>query len=276
MGKTHAANRLTFYGFRSQGGAEGSFFVADISPFCLKLLSYLVVTDTDFAYSSIVNKTKRAAKPKSGMVPYVAVQDSGEVIGDSQRIIDLLESTAATKLDAHLTPAQRAASHLLRRTLEESAYWTVGMEHRWFDKHLCKAITGPMYLGGLGLGCFEGILIGMGRKGVLKRAKGHGAGNHSKAQREAMGEQDLQAVEDMVLSLGEGPFVHGDKVTTIDCVVYAFTAQVMWTAATYPCGSGNPTANMQAGRYPRCLAHYKHFESVYGPKLREVTQSTGA
>eukprot|EP00961_Rhodomonas_salina_P167990 2264696-Rhodomonas_salina.1 len=61
-----------------------------------------------------------------------------------------------------------------------------------------------------------------------------------------------QALEDTVASLGEGPFVHGEKRhagsgtdvpfagSTIDCVLYALTANVLFTAANYPCDPGQP------------------------------------
>eukprot|EP00961_Rhodomonas_salina_P167991 2264696-Rhodomonas_salina.2 len=167
MPKVYETNRLLFFGFRPLEG-EGTF-VADCSPFCLKLLSYLVVCDVDFAYSSIVNGTKRPKQPK-GLIPFVALKDSGELMGDSQQIIDHLENAKeqGSKLD-NLSPAQLATSHLMRRTIEESAYWTVNAEYRWFDAKLCKQITGPKYLEGLGLGCFVGMAINAGRKGTLKR-----------------------------------------------------------------------------------------------------------
>jgi len=90
-----------------------------------------------------------------------------------------------------------------------------------------------------------------------------------------MGMQDLQALEGALASLGDGPFVHGAGVTTIDCVLYGMTANALFTAANYPCDADSPTAKLQAGAFPRLLAHYKHFESEYGHKIRDVVSAGG-
>ena len=50
-------------------------------------------------------------------------------------------------LDAKLTPAQHATGHLVRRTLEESAYWVAVVHARWLEDdvrgHTSGADAGP-------------------------------------------------------------------------------------------------------------------------------------
>jgi glutathione S-transferase len=110
---------LTVYGGWE---AEG---VPDFSPFCPKVKTYLRMIDVP--YTAKMGDPRKAPTKK---IPYI--DDAGTLVGDSGLILEHLKKKHGDKLDAKLTPAQRAHGHLLRRTLEESAYF-VGLHDRWVE-----------------------------------------------------------------------------------------------------------------------------------------------
>jgi len=248
--------------------AEGDFFVPDISPFVGKLLAHLVLTGTEFTVSRLVDK-ERPTPPK-GKLPCVKFPD-GKLVGDSQMIIEELASRTQSSLDANLSSEQQALSHLVRRTLEESTYWNWGIEKRWRRKSNFQKVTAPRYfadaLPGFLKPCF-GCIAGLIRNSVVKAYDGQGMGRHSEVEATKLATDDLRAIE---VSMGTGPFFHGEKKSSIDAVLYAFVGAFLYQKAVYPDEGPDKEVNLQG--LPKLTAHFQHMDGLLRAKLMEVTNA---
>lgn len=257
---------LTVYTFGP--GSAGDVFVPDQSPFCHKVLVYLVLTDTNFKVSKLGDKDRPSNGPKNKS-PFVKFPD-GQLLGDSQMIIDELDRRSGTPFDAHLSPQQRATSHLVRRTLEESFYWNCLIEKRWRrEQHTKKyldsllapiASTVPCCLTPL-IPCF----IRQVRKGILQSYEAQGMGRHTEVEATKMAMADLRAIE---ASMGSGPFFHGVDKSSIDIVVYSFILTIKYQKAMLALDSKEQEVDMQ--EIPKLMAHCDHMDQLVGPKLKEI------
>jgi glutathione S-transferase len=187
--------------------------VANISPFCLKLESYLRMAGLQYtARNADFRRT-----PK-GKIPFI--EEDGKILGDSQLIIEHLQRKHGDSLDAKLRPEDRAQGHLVRRMLEESTYWHIVHvryvpEQAWaVYKPIFEALLPPI------VGKFVAPRI---RSGLLKSLHAHGLGRHQPAEVLEMGKQDISALATL---LGDKPFLLGDHPSSFDATAYAFLASI--------------------------------------------------
>lgn len=190
---------------------------SDLSPFCAKLELYLRATGID--YRPMPADMRRAPK---GKIPWVRFAD-GEVMGDSQLIMERLERERPPGLDARLTAEERAVGHAVRRMLEEGTYF-VSVHTRW-----CRSRTWPttrsVFLERLPLMLRAALPLIRAR--VKSSIHAQGTGRHTVAEIDAMGVADLDALATLV---GDGPFLFGASVTTFDCAVFG----VLESVASFP------------------------------------------
>jgi glutathione S-transferase len=188
--------------------------VANISPFCLKLESYLRMTGVPY--------TPRAAamnKAPKGKIPFI--EEDGKVLGDSQLIIEHLKRKHGDPLDAKLSKEEVARGHALRRMLEESTYWHLvyvrwAMEDGWRAyRPIFEALFPPV------LGQIIPSLI---RRRVLQSLRAHGLGRHQPEEILEMGRADISALATM---LGNKPFLFGEHPTSFDAVAYSFIVSII-------------------------------------------------
>lgn len=180
----------------------------NMSPFCGKLETYLRMSDTP-------HKVAPAVMPKApkGKVPYVAID--GELIGDSQLIIERLERESKHPLDADLSPRDRAIGRAVRRMVEEGTYFS-GVYLRWATDEgfaqvrpeIRKLLPGPLRL-----------LLPVIRRKVKKSVVAQGTGRHSIEDICAMAIADFHACADI---LGDKPFLLGDAPHVCDATLYSF------------------------------------------------------
>ncbi|HTJ46296.1 MAG TPA: glutathione S-transferase family protein [Kofleriaceae bacterium] len=181
----------------------------NLSPFCTKLETYLRMAEVP--YEAVPADFRKAPK---GKIPFVALD--GELLGDSQLIIEELEQRLGDRaLDAGLPPRDHATARLLRRTLEE-AYYFVGMYFRWQTDD-GYAVLAPEFKRVLPAP-FR-IAMPMIRRGTKKQLHKQGTGRHTREEVAAMGERDLAAFSEL---LGDRPFLFGDRPRTVDATLYAF------------------------------------------------------
>eukprot|EP00747_Dinoflagellata_sp_TGD_P194554 gnl/TRDRNA2_/TRDRNA2_62100_c0_seq1.p1 gnl/TRDRNA2_/TRDRNA2_62100_c0~~gnl/TRDRNA2_/TRDRNA2_62100_c0_seq1.p1 ORF type:complete len:265 (-),score=51.18 gnl/TRDRNA2_/TRDRNA2_62100_c0_seq1:71-865(-) len=248
--------------------SQGEIFVPDISPFVGKLLAHLVLTGTEFTVNRMVDKEERPTPPK-GKHPYVKFPD-GKLVGDSQMIIEELVSRTQTSLDEKLSSKQQALSHLVRRTLEESMYWNWVIEKRWRRKGNFQKVTAPRYFADMLPGflgpCF-GCITGLIRNQVVKAYDGQGDGRHSEVEATKLATEDLRAIE---LSMGNGPFFHGEEKSSIDAVLYAFVGGFLYQKTVYPDEGPDKEVNLQG--FPKLMAHFQHMDRLLRVKLMDVTK----
>lgn len=257
---------LTVYTFGP--GSAGDVFVPDQSPFCHKVLAHLVLTDTNFKVCKLGDKDRPANGPKN-KTPFVKFPD-GQMLGDSQMIIDELDRRSGTSFNAHLSPQQRATSHLVRRTLEESFYWNCCIEKRWRREAHNKKYMGVIFapLASTIPCCFAPFIpciMRQARKGVKKSYEAQGMGRHTEAEVTKLAMADLRAIE---ASMGSGPFFHGEHKSSIDIVVYAFILTLKYQKAMFAEDSKEQEVDMQ--EIPKLLAHCDHMDQLVGPKLKEI------
>jgi glutathione S-transferase len=193
----------------------GAWGLPSISPFCLKLDTYLRIANIPFR--AIVDPTPFKA-PK-GKLPWI--EHEGNRIGDSGFIIEYLERRFGCDLDAGLSPADRATARALRRLIEENLYWTMVYE-RWMVDENWRSFR-HVVLGGISAP-MRSIVAPIARRGVRRQLHGHGIGLHSPEEIRAIGLGDLTAVVDF---LGDKPFLMGEAASGIDAVAFGFLANIV-------------------------------------------------
>jgi glutathione S-transferase len=224
--------------------------VPHMSPFCAKLETYLRMTQTPHR----VEAAPMTKAPK-GKIPFVSID--GELMGDSQLIIDRLERAAAKPLDAGLAPRERAIGRAVRRMLEEGTYFT-GVYLRWATdegyRHvraeLMKMLPGPIKL-----------MMPLIRKKAVKSTMAQGTGRHSFDDICAMAIADFTACADI---LGDKPYLLGDEPHICDTSLYPFIEGVV----RFP----NPTPVSKAlQNMPTLLAYRDRIRKTWWPELDGAT-----
>ena len=236
-------------------GTFGAWGIPSVSPFVLKLETWLRIAG--LPYERRVGNPLSAPK---GKVPYATFsQGGGERMGDSQLIIEALTTLHGVDLDVHLTPAQRATGHALRRMLEEATYFQT-LRFRWvddsgwptqvaaFSPHM-PPLVGP-------------LILRMIRSKLTKTVQLQGSGRHDIgiAGRQVAG--DIEALRALLV----GPFLFGDTPSSFDATVSAF----LWQCQEYPVD--NPPR--RAARTPELLAYVQAVRRRFWPEL-EMERITG-
>ncbi len=191
-----------------------AFGVRNMSPYCLKLETYLRMAGVahEVAWNSDTSKA-----PK-GKLPYIV--DGDVVMGDSALIVDYLKAKYGDPLDGALTAGQKAQLLAWRVLFEDSLMFPI-LHSRWIDpagwdrmKTLFKRLPLPLRL----------IVPGIVRNGVRKQLFGQGMGRHAQDEIYRFGLQYLAAIE---TQLGDKEFMLGDTPTSLDATAYGFLANLV-------------------------------------------------
>jgi glutathione S-transferase len=189
--------------------------IPNMSPFCAKLETYLRMARVE--YKAGPADPRKAPK---GKIPYVT--DGGRMIGDSALIIEHLKQTRGDPLDAHLGPEERAQALVIRRTMEESTYFSMAWL-RWmtpeswtYVEAAFKALMPPV-IGGM-------IVKGI-KRGFEKGLRAQGTGRHTREEILAMVQADLMAFSRL---LGEKQYFLGERPTSLDATMYGFLVNILW------------------------------------------------
>lgn len=194
-----------------------AFTLRTASPFGLKLEAFMRLAGIPYRVENFAGNPSKAPK---GKIPYIT-DDDGREMGDSALIIEHLVAKHGDKLDAHLTSAERAAGHALRRMTEEGLYFAI-LYSRWIDD-AGFAVLAPVFFGTIPapLRAVVGMLV---RRNTRKTLQAQGTGRHTREQIYAMGSADLQALSD---ALGDKPFFLGDEPTSYDAAIYGTLHNLM-------------------------------------------------
>ncbi|WP_168210871.1 glutathione S-transferase family protein [Persicimonas caeni] len=194
----------------SLGGAWGT---ASASPFCLKLLTWLRMSDVPHR----VTYLKGPPKSSTGKAPYIDRPD-GSYLEDSSFIIETLTREHGVELDAHLSDAQRATAHMLQRTLENSLYFVM-IWQRWIENW---EVTREAFFGHLPpvVGTVVPALL---RRRVAKQTHQQGIGRLPKKEIFDIGCADVGAVASV---LGDNDWFFGEPSTT-DAMVHSFFSGIL-------------------------------------------------
>jgi glutathione S-transferase len=199
-----------------------AFGLPNASSFCLKLETYLRMTDLPF---ESVYGTDMGKAPK-GKMPYIV--DGDKVLGDSNFIIDYLKQTYGDRLDAHLSASDRAILLAMRRLIEENLYWVM-VYSRWQEPANWEQTKAGLFPGLPPIISF--LVPNMIRNQTRQKLQGHGLGKHSAAEIYAIGCADLTALSDF---LAAKPFFLGDQPTSLDASAYGILANILWTPTVSP------------------------------------------
>lgn len=189
--------------------------VPNTSPFCMKVETLLKMAGLPYE-SDFAANPRRGPK---GKLP--AIEDDGELIGDSELIRDHLERKYGIDFDKGLGEAERAVAHVFARMLEERTYWTL-VYSRWMDPRNWPEYRAALF-GGLPP-VLRSLVPTIAHHQVRGYLRGQGTGRHAPHEIYAMGVADLDAV---ATHLGRKPFFMGEAPTGVDAVVYAFVENVI-------------------------------------------------
>ena len=184
------------------------------SPFCLKVETYCQLAG--IPYKSVKALPFKAPR---GKLPFIL--DGAERIADSGLIFDHLRANAAWNLDSGLDARQQAMGHLLRRTCEESLYFTI-VYSRWIDD-AGWAVAAPEFFRGLPA-LVRAVVPGRTRAKVREQLRQQGYGRHGQDEIYALGLADLSAIANF---LGDHVFAVTDRPTSFDASVYAMLKSIL-------------------------------------------------
>ncbi len=194
--------------------------IADPSPFCLKVESFL--REAGIAYEVAPFHFKRSfAKAPKGKLPFIEDED-GTVLGDSSLIIERLSRRHGIDLDAPLDDRHRGISLGFRRMLDEHLYW-VGVYSRWLDEPGFSVISRSLFAGLWRP--MRPFVAALARRRVEAALRAQGIGRHTRDEIYAFGKEDLRALSDL---LGDDNyFFAGNRPTSLDLWAHAFVAEIV-------------------------------------------------
>lgn len=193
-----------------------AFGLPNPSPFCMKVETYLRMIGEPFEV-----KSANPQKAPKGKLPFI--KDGGIVVSDSNHIVQHLVKTRGDKLDAGLSPRDRAIGHLVRRTLEEGLYFCM-VYARWVDDVGWAAGKSEFFKDMPAVA--RAIVPGIARRMIRKQAHSQGTGRHAPEDIYAMAAEDTAALSAI---LGDKPYFLGDSPTSVDASAYAFLALMLWS-----------------------------------------------
>ncbi len=185
------------------------------SPFCMKVETYLRMVNIPY---EVINGALPLKGPKKKL-PYL--EDGPRTIGDSGFIVEYLNKTYGTNLDANLSSSEQAMAHALRRTMEESLYWAV-LYSRWVEDSIWPETRRLFFVAIPPI--IRNLVSSQVKKGIRKALYLQGTGRHSRDEIYDMGKADLSALS---VWLGEKSYLMGNAATSVDATAYSFLANIL-------------------------------------------------
>ncbi len=200
----------------------------DASPYVCKLVMWLRLAHIDYEliYVPWPDMIERAPRKS---VPWIE-DDDGELIHDSQRIIDRLSEKRALTLDTHLSPMERAQARAWQRLLEDHYYWAGLVQMRWVEDHNW-AIYQRELAADLEPTPEVARFFAEIRDYLVAEFRGHAVGKMTTEEVRAVACEDLDA---LAIWLAEKAWFMGDQPSSIDATLYACLLQTYATPCTSP------------------------------------------
>jgi glutathione S-transferase len=197
------------------------FGVPNLSPFCLKLETWLKMSGLSYEVTYLDDPRKAPL----GKLPYI--KDGKLSLADSSIIIEYLQAQYQIDLDAHLNDEQKAVSHACKVMIEDHLYWAL-IYHRWLGEgwpQLKERVFGGMPLG---LRQLAPVLI---QRKLRADLNSQGFGRHSVEQINRFARKDLESLSCI---LADKPYFWGEQVSSIDAVLYATLCQIFQSTLKTP------------------------------------------
>lgn len=190
--------------------------IANESPFCLKVETYLRMTAIPYQLVEMVDPKQSP----NGKLPYMSF--NGDIHTDSGCMIDFLEKQYGKPMTKTLTARQQTETVLVQRTLEEHMYWAV-VHSRFIDPKGVQSFCGP-YMKKIAFP-FNYLLRRRLQKGVKKALWYQGLGRHDLNTMYALCLADLKAVR---VLLDDKPFYFGETPSLVDACIYANLSVILY------------------------------------------------
>jgi glutathione S-transferase len=222
----------------------------DASPYVRKLVMWLRLAGLAYELHYVPWPDMIERAPRKS-VPWIEDSD-GEIIHDSQRIIDRLTEKRGVTLDARLAVHERAQMRAWQRLLEDHYYWAGLVQMRWVEDHnwviYKKELAGELEASPEVEGFFQGI-----RDYLVGEFRGHAVGKMTLDEVRAVAYQDLDALSDW---LGDSPYFMGERPTSIDAILYACLLQTYATPCISPVVTYARTKSNLEAYFKRLHAEY--------------------
>ena len=188
------------------------FGVADNNPYGLKVLAFLKLCGLPFRHAHIFD----AKTAPRGQLPYI--DDDGEIIGDSDRIIAHLIQRNRLTIDSALTPPQRDIDLLVSRMLDD-LYWVMSYS-RWRDDAYWPLFRDEILKTHANVSAES---LERAREYNFQRYYYQGIGRCEPDAVFARGLADLEVLANIVPERG---FPFGPRPSSIDAGIYGFIANI--------------------------------------------------
>ena len=221
--------------------------IADPSPFCLKIESFL--REAQIAYEVAPFEGGRSfAKAPKGKLPFIEDED-GTIVGDSTLIIGRLSRLRGIDMDAPLDDGQRCVSFAFRRMLDEHFYW-VGVYSRWIDEPGWATIR-QLFFARVPRP-IRPFAAALTRRSIVSALRAQGTGRHSRDEIYALGGEDMQALSRL---LGDDAYFFGAaQPTLLDIWAHAFVAEIVAPPIDSPLKTATLALNNLTGHFQRLQA----------------------
>lgn len=191
-----------------------AFGLRNASPFCVKAEMALEYLGLDYQ-TEILTDPRKAPK---GKLPFMDID--GELVADSELMLERLDKETNGRLFGALTADERARGTAFTRLAEDHLYWLL-VASRWLDDDWWPNIRQTFF--GAMPGIVRAIVAPMARKQVTRAYYLHGLGRHTLDEQKHFAKRDLQAINDAV---ADGKFIAGDRLTVFDFAVAAQVSSV--------------------------------------------------
>ena len=194
---------------------DRAFGLPSLSPFCMKLEGFLCVAEIPH---QIIFENNPAKAPKQKL-PFI--RDNGMAIGDSEIIIEYLESKYDIDMDGHLSHHQKSIQHSSIRMLEEHLFWAL-VYSRWSNKlnrtelisTVLADIPPPL----------SNLLAWRFQRQMYKQLHAQGLGRHNDDEIYKKAHQDINALAEQ---LGSHDWFGIDYVSKLDLVALGFLSNCL-------------------------------------------------
>lgn len=222
----------------------------DLSPFVVKLLAWLRLAG--IAHAPALGDLRKAP---AGKLPAVTL-DSGEVLGDSQRIIERLAAQHGDPLgEARWSPAEQASARAWRALFETDLYFA-NMHGRWMDDAnwaLFKPVMGQV-MQQMGVpGLLVPLVLRQARAKVRAQLHAQGTGRMTPAH---IAEHGISGYAAVAQFLGDKPFMLGERASALDATAFGF----LHTLLVAPFAS--PIKDFVAGQ-PQLVAYEQRLRAQF-------------
>ena len=192
-----------------------AFGMRNVSPFCLKVEMALHYLKLDYEIKELSNPSKA---PK-GKLPYIEVK--GEIITDSELILDYLDKSSDGGLYGKLSANHIAQGFAYVRLAEDHLYWLI-VASRWVDDSWWPNVD-QGFFGSLPFPLRQLVPM-IARNRIKKTYRLHGLGLHSLEEQKEFARKDLHALNE---AIGGKTYLFGDQISVFDFSIASMLAGVL-------------------------------------------------